>query len=366
AFSRFVAARAARVSAGEDVDHIELNPKTLLKPGRTSEDLPAILTAIGKRGSDALKSQHAEAFANTEAATTYGPDLVALVEDFQKETKLTPDGIIGPATIRALTGHSNADKIARLELAMERLRWLPRDFGDRHVFINQPAYRATYRKDGEAEVSMRVVVGKKSNQTTFFYDEIETVEYNPYWGVPLSIIVNEMMPKLAKDPSYLDRAGYEVTTLRGSRVSSASVDWYGVATRSRSINVRQPPGPKNALGELKILFPNKHAIYMHDTPAKRLFKKDRRAYSHGCIRLEDPRLMAAAVLGTNTDHIASQISKGKNLSEKVGGNVAVYSAYFTAWPTADGPLGYYDDVYGRDKALDAAMTATVKARSVAL
>ncbi|MDN3719284.1 L,D-transpeptidase family protein [Roseibium salinum] len=180
---------------------------------------------------------------------------------------------------------------------MERSRWIPEDLGERKVFINQASFTATYTSPGDVPLSMRVVVGTKSNQTNFFYDKIEVVEYNPYWGVPYSIIVNEMLPKLAKDPSYLDRAGYEVTTPGGRQISSAAVDWYAVATKQQSVNVRQYPGSSNALGEVKILFPNKHHIYMHDTPAKNLFAKDMRAYSHGCIRLQDPKAMAAAVLG---------------------------------------------------------------------
>ncbi len=154
---------------------------------------------------------------------------------------------------------------------------------------------------------MRVVVGQKSNQTYFFSDTIETVEYNPYWGVPHSIIVNEMLPKLYEDPAYLDDIGYEVTTASGAPISSTAVDWHAVALKKLPINVRQRPGDDNALGELKILFPNSHAIYMHDTPSKRLFQRDSRAFSHGCVRLEDPRAMAAAVLGKPVDYIASRI-----------------------------------------------------------
>jgi len=248
---------------------------------------------------------------------------------------------------------------------MERSRWLPEELGSRHVFINQPAYTATYYAPGEIPLSMRVVVGKKSNQTNFFYDKIEVVEYNPYWGVPYSIIVNEMIPKLSNDPSYLDRAGYEVTTPSGRKISSASVDWYSVAAKRSSVNVRQYPGRSNALGEVKILFPNKHHIYMHDTPSKSLFKKDARAFSHGCVRLQDPKAMAAAVLGKSKDYVTSQISVGQNRQEKVEGDIPVYVSYFTAWPEQDGSISYYTDVYDRDRFLLKALDATEKSRSKA-
>lgn len=359
----------AELAALQDRDEealIVIAEGTLIKPGKTHAELANVVAGIALRGSDKLKADHAETLAAYSQEDLYSPELVALVKEFQTESKLTADGVIGQNTISALTGITNADKIRKINLAMERLRWLPRELGERRVFINQPAYNATYFDPNKDPLSMRVVVGKKSNQTNFFYDEIETVEFNPYWGVPLSIIVNEMMPKLRNDPYYLDNAGYEVTTIRGDRISSASVDWYSVATKALPINVRQPPGRKNALGSLKILFPNKHAIYMHDTPAKSLFKRDRRAYSHGCIRLQYPDKMAAAVLGKSTDYISSRIAGGQNESDRVAGNIPVYSSYFTAWPTLEKSIGYYDDVYGRDKHLSKALDSTIKARRTSI
>ncbi|WP_419912896.1 L,D-transpeptidase family protein [Hoeflea sp.] len=356
----------AALRSAEKEDHIEIAKGTFLKPGRKSPELKNIVAAIRKRGSDSLLVDHGLTFIEYETAGTdlYTPELVELVRDFQRENGLSADGIVGKMTIGKLAGVSNADKIDKLVLAMERLRWLPRNLGSRHVFINQPAYQATFIKDGKDEISMRVVVGKKSNQTSFFQDEIETIEYNPYWGVPRSIIVNEMLPKLRRDPSYLDRLGYELTDRRGRRVASRNIDWYSVGSTTVPVDVRQPPGRKNALGELKILFPNKHAIYMHDTPAKSLFDKDARAFSHGCIRLHDPRGMAAAVLGTSREHIAQQIAQGSNLAEPVPGNIPVYVSYFTAWPNEDGSVGYYADMYGRDAHLDKAIERTAQTRQV--
>ncbi|WP_299470532.1 L,D-transpeptidase family protein [uncultured Roseibium sp.] len=347
-------------------EQIVIAPGTFLKAGKSSPELKHIVAAITMNGSDELKQTHNETLAAYEGAEVYGPELVALVKAFQKEAGLTPDGIIGKNTIKALVGETNAAKIAKVELAMERSRWIPENLGTRKVFINQAAFTATYTAPGEDPLSMRVVVGKKSNQTNFFYDKIEIVEYNPYWGVPYSIIVNEMVPKLARDPSYLDRAGYEVTTPGGRKVSSASVNWYAVAARQQSINVRQYPGRSNALGEVKILFPNRHHIYMHDTPAKNLFNKDVRAYSHGCIRLHDPKGMAAAVLGKSKDYVTSRIAAGQNEQEKVTGDIPVYVAYFTAWPEQDGNgVEFYSDIYDRDRYLLKAIEKTEAARAKA-
>jgi murein L,D-transpeptidase YcbB/YkuD len=256
-------------------------------------------------------------------------------------------------------GDDSATKMHKIKVAMEQLRWLPKDLGSRYVFINQPAFTAYYHNNNKEEFSMRVVVGSPRNQTFFFQDEIELVEYNPYWGVPRSIIVNEMLPELRADPSYLDRLGYE-TSINGEQVSSSSIDW----NSTDSVDVRQPPGRGNALGQLKIMFPNSHAIYMHDTPQKKFFDRDMRALSHGCVRLSDPKKMAAAVMGVTIEEIESEIATGQNHQVRVPEKFPIYVSYFTAFPNKDGVVEYFDDVYSRDAYMDKAFAATAKARAV--
>ncbi|MGI9356319.1 MAG: L,D-transpeptidase family protein, partial [Rhizobiaceae bacterium] len=284
-----------RETTAETPEAIMIAPRTFVKPGTINDQIPNIVEAIRRKGTAELLKKHALVLLESHAEGLYTPELVALVKDFQKENRLGTDGIIGKRTIAKLVGDQPENKVEKVLLAMERLRWHPDRLASTRVFINQAAYRATYYRNGAPRVSMKTVVGKPSNQTNFFYDEIEYVEYNPYWGVPKSILVNEMLPKLRNDPGYLDRLGYEVSNGR-RRISSYNVDWWGVGSNF-PFDVRQPPGRKNALGELKIMFPNKHSIYMHDTPAKKLFGRNKRAFSHGCVRLENPRLMAAAVLG---------------------------------------------------------------------
>lgn len=365
-FRRLTAELERLKTEDEDAGQIVIAPGTFLKAGKSSPEMKNIVAAIAKNGSQDLQTAHAETLQSYDGEELYGPELVALVKAFQKEAKLTPDGIVGKNTIKAMVGETNAAKIAKVALAMERSRWLPEELGERKVFINQAAFTATYTAPGEDPLSMRVVVGKKSNQTNFFYDTIEIVEYNPYWGVPYSIIVNEMLPKLAQDPSYLDRAGYEVSTPGGRKVSSASVNWYAVAAKQQSINVRQYPGRSNALGAVKILFPNEHHIYMHDTPAKNLFNKDVRAFSHGCIRLHDPQGMAAAVLGKSKDYVASRIAEGRNEQEQVAGDIPVYVSYFTAWPEQTGNgIEFFSDIYDRDRHLLKAIEKTEAVRAKA-
>jgi len=354
-------AELKRLQDLDDGERIAIAEDLVLKPGQSNPELANVIAAIALKGSDALKVDNALLLASYAGKPGYDDELVTLVKGFQKEAGLKPDGVVGPATRRALVGITNSDKIEKVRLAMERSRWLPGVLAARRVFINQPAYTATYYNDDKAELSMRVVVGSKSNQTNFFDDEIELVEFNPYWGVPQSIIINEMLPKLRADSSYLDRLGYEVTA-GGRSVSSSSVNWNAVGKGS-GIGVRQPPSDGNALGELKILFPNSHAIYMHDTPSKSLFDRDTRALSHGCIRLKDPRAMAAKVLGTSVADIGSYIAGGRNQQVNLKQKIPVHVAYFTAWPDDAGVVNYYADVYNRDDYLRKAIAATDKART---
>ncbi|SMC80772.1 L,D-transpeptidase family protein [Rhizobium sp. RU36D] len=337
---------------------ITIAPGTVLKPGKDDPELANVIKAIGRKASDALKVEHSVTLANYAGTPQYTPELVALVEGFQKENGLKPDGVVGQATIRKLVGDTNQEKINKLIVSMEQRRWLPDDLGSRFVFINQPAFQAYYFNEGKQQIAMRVVVGSKSNQTYFFQDQIETVEFNPYWGVPQSIIVNEMLPKLRADPSYLDRLGYEVSH-GGRKVASSQVNW----NTNPNVDVRQPPGGDNALGELKILFPNSHAIYMHDTPSKSFFQRDMRALSHGCVRLAEPRVMAAAVMGTTVAEIGKQIASGQNRAVSVPQKIPVYVSYFTAWPDEAGGLHFYADVYDRDAHTMKAFAAITSSRS---
>lgn len=343
---------AKRNAQGYDTVHIA--PGTFIRPGQTNDQLENIVESIRRKASRTLLEDHFDVFAVDHGDGEYTDEVVAMIRDFQRSQDLKPDGIVGKNTIAKMRSGDPNLQVNKVLYAMERLRWHPDKFGNTHVFINQPAYRASFMKNGEAALSMRAIVGKPSNQTNFFYDKIEYVEYNPYWGVPRSILVNEMLPKLVNNPGYLDGLGYEVTTLNGQRISSSSVDWWNVGS-DFPFNVRQPPGAKNALGELKIMFPNKHSIYMHDTPARNLFSRDRRAFSHGCVRLADPRAMAAAVLGSDKAEIAYQLSDGRNKKQQLSREIPVYVAYFTAWPDAEGNIQYYEDIYGRDEALGKAM-----------
>jgi murein L,D-transpeptidase YcbB/YkuD len=351
---------ALRASAEEA---IVIAPDIVLHPGESSAEFPKLLTLIERQATPDFLTTYGATLIAATGTQTYGEQLVPLVKAAQEAKGLKPDGVIGPRTIGAYTESSKAERLSKVLVAMEQMRWLPSDLGRRYVLINAPEYRASYVENGQDKLSMKVVVGQKSTQTFFFEDEIEYVEFHPYWGLPRTILVNQYLPKLYADPSYLDRIGYEVTDVKGRQVSSASIDWPAYGTNI-PFDVRQPPGPTNALGEMKIMFPNAHAIYMHDTPHKELFARDMRAYSNGCVRLQDPRGMAAAVLGWSREQIAERL-KGPHGQVDLTEKVPVYVVYFTAWPHVDGEVVYSADVYGRDNYVLKAMEKIEEVRTPA-
>lgn len=200
-----LAAELALLRTADAENNIEIADGTFLKPGTTNPQLRNVVAAIRKKGSDELIVNHGITLVEFKNAddNVYSPEIVALVKDFQRENKLSVDGIVGKNTIRKMTDMSNASKIDMLVLAMERLRWLPRNLGSRHVFINQPAFNATYVNNEKEAISMRVVVGKKSNQTSFFHDEIETIEYNPIGGFRARLLLMKWCRNCAEIPRTL-------------------------------------------------------------------------------------------------------------------------------------------------------------------
>jgi len=347
--------------AGEPV---RISLDRAIRPGDSSDQLANVVALITRHAPASYLDQHRNVLQAHADASIYDPELATAIKDYQKLSGSTPDGIIGKNTIAALQGEQDSVKRDRILYSMERLRWLPHDFGSRYVMVNQPSYRAEYFEDGKEKLAMNVVIGSPTHQTYFFYNKVQTVVFNPSWGVPRSIILNEMLPKVMRDTSYLDRNGYEVY-VGGKKVSASAVNWSAVAAGKAHVGIRQKPSLDNALGELKILFPNAHDIYMHDTPAKSYFSRDMRALSHGCIRLERPRDMAAAVLGKPVEELSKYFGKDER-GLKVANPVPVYIAYFTAWPDANGNVRYFSDVYDRDAGMQKAFDKTAESRMAAL
>ena len=285
----------------------------------------------------------------------YDEEMSEAVKKYQKSKGLKADGIIGGRTFASFNPRKNLKKRNRIVLNMERMRWLPRQFGNKHIFVNQASYKLQVMQNDREIWQTRVIVGKPKNQTNFFIDKMRIVVFNPYWGVPQSIIAKEMLPRLQANPSYLDAKGFEVYNSRGKKVRSSSVDWSNYGGSRVPFSVRQPPSAKNALGKVKFLFPNKHAIYLHDTPSKSLFARSKRAFSHGCVRVKNPFTFAEKVLGWKRSRIDKKVASGKNGSVRLKQSIPVYLTYFTAWADQQGKVRFYGDVYGRDRQLDKAL-----------
>jgi murein L,D-transpeptidase YcbB/YkuD len=284
-------------------------------------------------------------------------ELSKSLKAFQASQKIKQTGRLDKATVEALNSRAEKRNIQKLVMNMERLRWFPTNPGQRHIFVNQAAFELRIMDGDSIAWSTKVIVGKPDTQTAVFSDEMETVVMNPYWGVPKSIIKYEMLPYLVNDPSYLDRKGFEVVNARGEVVSSSSVDWWAYGDKI-PYDIRQPPGDDNALGHIKFLFPNSHDIYMHDTPTRELFNERIRAFSHGCVRVENPRELAEHVLRWDRQEIDDVIASGRNQEFQLETHIPVHLNYFTAWPDATGKIAFYNDIYNRDQRLEKALNTT--------
>lgn len=302
-----------------------------------------------------------ESYVEADFENTLDADLSAALKKFQKSVKLRQTGVLDPATVKNLNRDTSQKDIQRLVYNMERLRWLPKNLGKRFVFVNQPAFKVQVMDRGNEVWRSKVIVGKPLNQTSAFHDEMETVVFNPSWGVPQSIIVNEYLGKLRRDPSYLDRQGFKVIAPNGKVVRSSSINWAAYGSRP-PFGVQQPPGKGNALGELKFLFPNSHAIYMHDTPTKNLFAEPTRTFSHGCIRVENPREFATVLLGWDREKIDAETDSRRSQSVALSQKIPVHITYFTAWPDSSGKMNYFNDMYKRDEAMEKALAVLASAR----
>ena len=285
-------------------------------------------------------------------ASVYGYDaqLEAAVREFQRANGLAVDGIVGPHTAEALNTTA-ADRARQIAVNMDRWRQLPDDLGGRYVRVNVPAFALEFHDRGHPALRMRVVVGDRRHQTPIFDADISYLVFRPYWNIPRSIARDEIIPKAAEDPTYIPRENIQVVEGWSSgpdRVPPSDVEW---DPRDFSYRLRQGPGPGNALGLVKFMFPNRYNVYLHDTNAPWLFEQHDRARSHGCIRVQHPAQLAAALLGPQgwtQDEVRSAMHGGSRQVVPLGDPVPVYIGYFTAVVRPDGQLQFAPDVYGRD------------------
>lgn len=288
----------------------------------------------------------------------FDEDLKNAVINFQKQHGLMADGIVGYST-QIFLNKSAKDKIKQIRLNIERMRWLPRDFGEKYLLINIPEYNLKMIEDNQIKLDMAVIVGDVKFPTPVFSDKMSYVVLNPTWNIPTSIVKKEVIPKLIKDPNYLNSK--EISAFGNWRDESEAISNKDLIDSIilenpealEGLRLAQAPGTQNPLGRMKFMFPNKHAVYLHDTPNKYLFANARRAYSHGCVRLSKPNELLNLLSQNNqnidqnkvTEILKENKEKAINLNQKL----PIHIIYLTSWVDKDGTLQFREDIYNYDK-----------------
>lgn len=296
-----------------------------------------------------------------EHGTPFDPELfdetvLEAVKAYQREAGISVDGLVGNGTRRALNDIAVPDP-AKILANMEQWRWMPDDLGDIYIWANIPEFKVRVVKNGEVIHTERIITGKTNQQTPVFSDVVETLYFHPKWHVPQSIKVNELYPSLARGGASFRRQNLRIA-YNGRPINPYNMDW---SNRDiRRYHVYQPPGPGNVLGVVKFTFPNKHQVYMHDTPTKHLFKNKQRTYSHGCVRVRNPVSLAKIIVreanGMTEDEVM-QIIRGqlRETPVKLDKKIPVHLTYLTAWVDEDGNEQAAKDIYGHEKKIKLAL-----------
>jgi L,D-transpeptidase YcbB len=350
ALARYI--ELARIDDGEELP-IVTKPIDPGKPYSGVSRLASLLRLLGDLPADATVPEDSQ---------TYGGPLVDAVKCFQRRHGLDADGRLGLSTIKQLNVPLH-DRVLQLRLTLERWRWLPAEFSAPPIIVNIPDFRLrVLDESNEVVMDMPVVVGKAMRtQTPVFTRDMTYVVLRPYWNVPPSILRGEIVPAIQRDRTYIARKNYEVTTQDGKVVTSGEIsDEVLAQLRAGKLAVRQKPGPSNALGLIKLIFPNEHNVYLHSTPSQVAFSRSRRDFSHGCIRVERPAELAAWVLRNDgnwtQDRVQEEMLSGKdNVTLNLAKRVPVFIVYGTALAYENGEVHFTDDIYGHDTKLAAAL-----------
>ncbi len=328
-----------------------------IRPGDTDSRIPDIrrrLELLGDLSGDPLEDANRE---------QYDDALATAIPLFQARHGLEPDGIVGRNTLAALN-LLPLERIYRLDANLERWRWLPESLGETYVVVNIAGFELVLVENGEQVHRQRVIVGRPYRQTPVFSDRIRYLVFNPTWTVPRKLMIEDQLPIIRSDPEYLDRLGFKVFMGWGanqSEVDPAEIDWTELSKNNFPYQLVQQPGPQNALGQVKFMFPNQYDIYLHDTPAQSLFSRLDRTLSSGCIRLERPFELAEQLLantnGWNMNRIEQTLATAEPATVVLAQPVPVYLQYWTTWIDQAGILQFRNDVYDRDHRLLQALRA---------
>lgn len=303
---------------------ITLEDKKTFKPGDESETIRQLKLRLAASGD----------LPQPDSSTTYDSTLAVAVKRAQRRFGFKENGTVDKAMVAALNVPVK-QRIEQILINLERMRWLPEKPAANRIVANIPEFKIHVYENNQEVFDMNIVVGKEGNSTVIFKDELKYIVFSPYWNVPRSIVKNEILPAMRRNPAYLARQNMEITQ------------------KGTVPTIRQRPGGKNALGKVKFLFPNNYNIYFHDTPAKSLFSKEKRAFSHGCMRLEEARKLAIYLLRDQPEWTEEKIDQAMNAGKEkwvtLKQHIPVYVSYFTAWTDQEGLLHFRDDIYGHDK-----------------
>ena len=315
---------------------------TTINPGQSNELLPKIRERLIK-----LKYPLSDSI-----SVTYNEELEKQLKIFQKDWGFNADGVIGKGTLLALNTNPRA-LINRLKVNMERFRWLPLYEPQKYLMVNIASFDLVLIEGVDTLISMRAIVGKNYRETPVFESRVTYIVFGPSWTVPPTILRNDVVPELLKGPGYLKKKNMKLLRYNGSEIAYSEIDWSKISRNNFPYMVRQNPGPGNALGKVKFMFPNSYNVYIHDTPTRGYFARDDRAMSSGCIRIEKPFELAELLLADSPEwppekiHAAMQQNREKTASLKTP--VEVLLLYLTAWTDGNGRVQFRKDIYMRDE-----------------
>lgn len=299
----------------------------------------------------------------------FDPEMEMAVQRFQQRHGLKVDGLVGRQTLAALNVPLET-RIRQIELNLERWRWLPRDLGQRYLSINTADFKLKAVDEGRTALAMRVVVGRPARRTPVFSTTMSYMVINPYWTVPGTIAREDILPKIKEDETYLSRQGIRVFdgwNEDSPEIDPGTIDWSLYNEAYFPFRLRQDPGPRNALGRMKFIFPNKFAVYLHDTPQRSLFEQVQRDFSSGCIRVEDPLALTAFLFKDDPawrgENLQQIINRGERMVVRLPEPIFVHIFYMTAWVDEQGILNFREDIYHRDRALDRALRKKNQAKT---
>ncbi|MEP5151854.1 L,D-transpeptidase family protein [Planktotalea sp.] len=332
-------------------------PAKSLKPGQSGNAVVILRNRLQTMG-----------YLKRSSSQTYDAAMQSAMQQFQTSRGLNPDGVAGPGTMAEINRPIEAN-LQAVMVAMERERWMNRPRGKRHIWVNLTDFSAVIMDNGKETFRTRSVIGKDQSdrRSPEFSDVMEFMVINPSWYVPRSITTKEYLPLMQRNPNAVSHL--QVIDSRGRTVSRSAANFGAYTAKTFPYSLKQPPSRGNALGLVKFMFPNRHNIYLHDTPAKNLFSRETRAYSHGCIRLHQPFEFAYALLAKQTSDpkgfFQAKLATGSEARVNLKEPVPVHIVYRTAFVTAKGSVNFRRDVYGRDARIFKALAnAGVQLRAV--